>query len=268
MNVLLINADDFGMSDGVTAGILDSMARGRVHTTSAMVCDPEDRRRIAAGAGLVPGRIGLHLQLTGGRPLCPPGHVPSLVDARGRFPDGIRDAGRLDPAEVLAEWRAQLACLRDLGVEPSHLDSHQHVHTLPGAMEAYIELAREAGLPARGTRPLVARRLAAAGRLRARACETRWSGGECTIRTLVEALRGLLDRESDPTTIELVCHPGDVDDELRARSRFVDSRRREWEVLCDPDLERRLAAIGVRLAGPDGIAAIPLTGRAGRASFA
>jgi chitin disaccharide deacetylase len=243
------------------------MARGRVHTTSAMVCEPDDRRRVGESAGSAPGRIGLHLQLTDGCPLCPPGRVPSLVDGRGRFPDGIEGVGRLDPAEVLAEWRAQLACLRDLGVEPSHLDSHQHVHLLPGAIEAYIELARETGLPARGSRPLIARRLEAVGRLRARACQTRWSGGECSIASLVEALRSLLDRESSPTTIELVCHPGYVDDRLRARSKYVESRRRELAVLCDPDLERRLAEIGVSLAGPDGFTAGPLPGRAGRTSF-
>jgi predicted glycoside hydrolase/deacetylase ChbG (UPF0249 family) len=255
MLVLTINADDFGLSDGVVAGILQSMEHGCVHSTSAMVCDPEDRRRVSTSAGRASGRIGLHLQLTEGLPLNPPEQVPSLVDARRKFRDDSGSIGRLDPAEVLLEWRLQLDCLRDLGVEPSHLDSHHHVHALPGALEAYLELARETGLPARGGRPLIVRRLRAVGRLRTDLCENQWSGGECTIESLIEALGRLVSRASDSATVELVCHPAHLDHDLRARSRYVESRRRELVALCDPDLERRLEGIGVRLARPEDLAA-------------
>jgi predicted glycoside hydrolase/deacetylase ChbG (UPF0249 family) len=249
--ILTINADDFGLSDGVVAGILESMERGPVHSTSAMVCNPDDRRRVSAAAGFAPGRVGMHLQLTEGRPVSPLARVPSLVDARGRFPDDPNSTGRLDSADVLVEWRAQLNCLRDLGVEPSHLDSHHHVHTLPGALEAYLELAGETGLPARGCRPLIVRRLQRVGRCRAELCETQWSGGKCTLESLIEALERLLSRTSGSTNIELVCHPAHLDDGLRARSKYVESRRRELVTLCDPDLGRRLRAIGVRLAKPE-----------------
>ena len=147
MSVLLINADDFGMSDGVVTGILECMQRGTLHTTSAMVCDPDDQRRVRASAGQAPGRIGLHLQLTDGSPLSPPNRIPSLVNENGTFPNRSRDMRTLNPSEVLVEWRAQLNCLRDLGVEPSHLDSHHDVHALPVRWRPIWNLPARQGYP-------------------------------------------------------------------------------------------------------------------------
>ena len=97
---------------------------------------------------------------------------------------------------------------------------------------------------------MIVRRLLAASRARADICETKWSGGECTLDSLVRAVTDLLVRVRNPVTIELVCHPARIDDRLRVRSgnSQVESRFRELEVLCDPDLGRRLREVNVRIA--------------------
>src|SRR2546422_5855984 len=55
--------------------------------------------------------------------------------------------GRLDPAHVAAECAAQLARLREAGVRVTHIDSHRHVHVLPGVWGVVIETARRGGVP-------------------------------------------------------------------------------------------------------------------------
>ncbi|HEX3148616.1 MAG TPA: ChbG/HpnK family deacetylase [Gemmataceae bacterium] len=248
MHTLIVTADDFGISPGTVAGILEAMREGWVAATSAMVCEPADRQRVADAAGVVPGRIGLHLQLTDGRPVSQSGAVPSLVDRDGRFPAHPSSAGQIDPGEVLAEWRAQLGLLRELGVEPSHLDSHHHAHTLPGALEAYVELARETGLRARGGRPLVVRRLRAAGVRCVDACEMTWTGTGRGAETLIHAVTGLVAGAAGPRAVELVAHPGHPDDELRRRSNVIEARWNELRVLSDPELPARLIVAGFQLA--------------------
>ena len=82
---LYFSADDFGLTDGVARGIVSSIRDGVVATTSAMVCVLDAATHLQRWSAALPGRIGGHLQLTGGRPCLPPERVPSLVDASGDF---------------------------------------------------------------------------------------------------------------------------------------------------------------------------------------
>jgi predicted glycoside hydrolase/deacetylase ChbG (UPF0249 family) len=245
---VLISADDFGLSDGVDEGILEAVTRGHVHTTSAMVCDAASRRRIARHGRRIHGRIGLHLQLTDACPITDPSRLRSLVGLDGRFPRHATELGRLDPDEVLREWRAQLATLRGLGIEPSHLDSHHHVHCLPGACEAYVQLARETGLRARGLSAWVMLKLRAAGVPCLDRCETPWSSGDPTWEGLTETLRRAATRLRLGALVEIACHPARVDGELARRSAYVRQRAEELTLLCDRLLPERLADVGFALA--------------------
>ena len=116
---LIVNADDFGFTPAVTAGILEAHAAGAVTSTSMMVRCPgwnDGVRRARATPTL---GVGLHLNLLVGVPLAA---VPSLTDARsGRFvplATMVRRAllGRIDAGEVTAECEAQLAALADAGI--------------------------------------------------------------------------------------------------------------------------------------------------------
>src|SRR5438105_15590886 len=109
--MLIVNADDFGHSAPVNAGVIAAHERGIVTSASLMV-----RRPAAAGAAAYRGGLdlGLHVEL-------------GEWSYRG---GEWRGEGEVDPAAIETEVRAQLAEFRRLtDREPTHLDSHQHVHT-------------------------------------------------------------------------------------------------------------------------------------------
>jgi predicted glycoside hydrolase/deacetylase ChbG (UPF0249 family) len=250
---LWINADDFGMTPAVTAGICEALLRGAVTTTTAMVCggDRGDSASIARFAPELPGRVGLHLQLTDGVPRLAPEEVPSLVGPDGRFPRKRQGVGKIDVRELEREWEAQLAALRALGVEPSHLDSHHHVHQLPAALEVYVDLARRHGLPARGGGPRHVQVLRAAGVATADVLATGFYQGELGVDRLLAVVAEAAGRAPERGLVELMCHPGRVDDALRFRSSYVEERELELAALRAPELPERLRERGIELARPE-----------------
>src|SRR2546422_7936270 len=149
---LVVNADDFGLSTGVNRGILEAHAAGVVSSVSVLVNTPgwTDALRRLRDLGPAPGLgVGLHLNLTMGRPVSWGG---SLADARTGPVHTLRAlvarafAGRLDPGDVAIECAAQLARLRNAGLVVTHLDSHRHVHVLPGVWGPVVETARREGI--------------------------------------------------------------------------------------------------------------------------
>jgi chitin disaccharide deacetylase len=140
---VVLCADDFGLSEGVSRAILELAERGRISAASAMTNCP-------AFAGAAPrlkafdGRvgIGLHLNLTAGAPLGPmPGFAP-----KGVFPpNGAVVAGaltaRLPRREIAAEVERQLDAFEAaFGRGPDFVDGHQHVHVLPGLRWVLLEV--------------------------------------------------------------------------------------------------------------------------------
>ena len=114
---LVVNADDFGLSAGVNAGILRAHADGIVTATSLMVRTPAAQQAVAAAREHPRLALGLHLDL---------GEWVRR-DAGWRAAYEVVDTA--DPAAGSAELERQLVRFRELtGCAPSHLDSHQHVH--------------------------------------------------------------------------------------------------------------------------------------------
>jgi len=247
MHRLLFTADDFGLTDGVCAGIVEARRNGVVARTSAMVCAPGAIERLRVWAPKFPGRIGIHLQLTDGRPCLDPPRVSSLVTADGEFPREPLVTWPFEKAEVALEWRAQIAALRGLGVEISHLDTHQHVHCQHNELfETYIGLAREYNLPAR-TIPGWNKSLRAAGVRSADHCETSFYCDDPTLSMLSRAI--IHGKALTPIggLIEMMCHPGYVTEELAAVDSYVRQREQELEVLTNRKLVPRLAKLAVQV---------------------
>lgn len=132
--VLIVNADDFGLSDGVTDGIVRAWREGVVTSTSALVNFDGAAERIAAAHAANPELpIGLHLNITDGRPVLPPERVPTLVGEDGRFYSIDEIPLRLlhiAPDELAAELAAQAELLTSIGVRFTHIDYHQHILVL------------------------------------------------------------------------------------------------------------------------------------------
>ena len=250
MKRLWINADDFGLTDGVSAGIVTAIHQGALGSTTAMLCVDEADATLARHAPAIPGRIGLHLQLTGGVPRSGASEVPSLVGPDGRFPRKRQGIHGPDLREVEREWEAQLAALRALGVTPTHLDSHHHVHRLPGVFEVFVRLALRHRLPARGSGPLWTTALRRQGVPTADVFCEDYSDGPLGVAQLVLAAAAAAERAPEGGTVELMSHPGLVDEGLRAQSDYVEPRERELATLCSPELPGRLEERGMVLAGP------------------
>jgi chitin disaccharide deacetylase len=244
---LWLNADDLGLTPGVSAGICAALERSPAATTTAMVCAEGALATVGRFAPRLAGRIGLHLQLTDGVPRLPAARVPSLVGADGRFPRNLPLPAALDLGEVEREWEAQLAALRGLGIAPTHLDSHHHVHQLPGVFPVYAELARRHRLPARGGGPEHQAALRRQGVPTSDVFTTAFYRAPLDVDHLLAVVTRLCPPGG---TIEVMTHPGEVDPALRRRSTYVEQRARELATLCAPELTARLREAGIVRIGP------------------
>ncbi len=147
---LVVCADDYALTPGVSRAIRELIADGRISATSVMtVCPywPEEGPALAAVAGHAD--IGLHLTLTDQTPL---GAMSEFATA-GRLPpiDAVVRAsllGRLPIAEIEAEIERQLeAFVTVWGSQPAHVDGHHHVHQLPGVRSALLRVLGRQGGP-------------------------------------------------------------------------------------------------------------------------
>lgn len=266
---LIVNADDLGLSSGVNRGILEAHQQGIVTSTTALVNLPG----AAAGIELVQRHapalgLGLHLNLTFGKPVLPPTEVPSLVGRDGRFVGAAR--GLFSPRhwhllQVRAELGAQLERFIELaGILPDHLDSHQLVGSLsPVCRAVMLDLADAHALPVRrGGLPIlrIEREPSLGDRTFASLFKT-WSSGTlmgvyARVSLEPDALEiRFFDRGATPETLlrilealphgvtELVCHPGYLDVPADAYR----GREAELRALTDPRARRKLEDGGVQL---------------------
>lgn len=240
MRALIVNADDFGLTRGVSAGILAAHRHGIVTSTTVLVTAAVDRRQLdearAAGLGL-----GLHVNLTLGTPLT---RGRSLVDASGRFVrDPRRAAAAAEAAHVRAEVEAQIARFERLvGRLPTHLDSHHHVGLYPPVRDVVLDVARAHGLPVRSQD--------AGARARARGAGLRTTDhffGEAGPGAYWSAARTLAAlRALPPGVSEFMAHPGRFDDDL-GYSRYGRQREVELAGLGGPAARGAAAALGITL---------------------
>ena len=148
---LIINADDFGLSHGITRGILLTHRQGLLTSTSLMVNQPATEYA-ARRAPEVPGLgVGIHLNLTEGKPVLPREMVSTLVNAAGEFIGPSAMGRRLlrweaSPREIEAEFRAQIQLMKSLGLEPTHADSHHRIHMYPAAARAFYKAVTSEGI--------------------------------------------------------------------------------------------------------------------------
>ncbi len=275
-HTVVINADDFGLHPAVNRGIVRAYREGIVTSTSVMACgdafeDAVQRLRGCPGLG-----VGIHLTLVEERPVLAPSRIPSLVDAQGRMPRSYYGftqrwlSRRIRPSEVRCELEAQIQRVREAGIHPTHLDSHQHVHSLPGVWPMVVELARAYQIPyvrlprfdtiwginrsmlepalRCGMNWLAYLRLhhrwpAAVQRV------DRVLGLSCSGRITSATLQGLLGRNLSSGVNELLVHPGERDEDLYRR--YAHWKRFDWSAelsaVMDPQIKALCHNRGVRL---------------------
>jgi predicted glycoside hydrolase/deacetylase ChbG (UPF0249 family) len=280
---LVVSADDFGLTTGVDRGIAAAVAAGTV-TSVGVMANLADPAAVAGLSALRPGvSLGVHLNLTTGRPLAPAADVASLVDGEGRFHSLATLtrralAGGVRPVHVMRELAAQIGRLQRVGLAIDHLDSHEHVHLLPGVLGAAIALAHRLGVPRMRThRPALLgpgstlgyyrrhpRRVVSHAAKRLISLRLRLAGiatpdGMVAPSLLRRPVAGgplaewtAIAAALPAGTWELVVHPADlaVARDATASARLgdlVERRGAELAALLDPRLPETLAARGVKL---------------------
>ena len=271
MKRLLVVADDLGLTLGVNRGIAAAFREGILTSASLLTNTPHFDATLALARDLPGLKVGIHLTLVGGVPVLAPESVPSLVPREGRFRSSWRLflpawlAGRIRKEDVRTEWRAQVWRAVERGLRPSHLDSHQHLHLLPGLWRIARDVCREFGIPrlriirtvGRSAPEVPAfRRLVrvALSRLSPRPgatdgpprCCDHFLGAADAGRLNLPLLLSALRRVPDGWT-ELVTHPGIPDPELIRDYPWGYSWEAELAALCSGEARLEMARLGIAL---------------------
>ncbi|SPF51426.1 YdjC family protein [Candidatus Sulfopaludibacter sp. SbA4] len=265
---LVVNADDFGFTPDVNAGIVEGHRRGILTATTLMANGAAFADAVRLAREVPTLDIGCHLVLVSGQSLATgkplPATVAQLLAALARR-----------EIRIYEELAAQVRAIVDAGIRPTHLDTHKHTHLAPPVLDAVARLSQEFGIPwvrrpfdfpltaLRGPvlRKIVprAKRLTsdALGLLRRRfhrvlekhGCRTtdHFAGFQITGRFRTAELVALLGA-LPPGSTELMCHPGRCGEALRnARTRLKESREHELEALLAPEVRQALTRNGIKL---------------------
>lgn len=232
---LIVNADDFGLSRGVNYGILDSYLYGIVNSTTMMMNMVGTEHAIQLAKNNPELRVGIHLVLTGGKPLTE--NVPSLVGEDGYFKSlsQLNNGKDISLVELEKEWTAQIERFISSGLRPTHFDSHHHVHTLKELQPVVQKLSETYGLPVR--------------RNGGKAIEGAASFSDLSLidfygEGVTESyFTNLSARIEDGLTVEIMCHPAYLDHVLLNGSSYNVKRLIELEILTTVTLPGNLVLL-------------------------
>lgn len=284
MRSLIVNADDFGYTSGVTRAIVEAHTNGIV-TSSTLMSNGAAFDEAAQAAQKLPAlSVGCHVVLIDGEPILDARTIPSLADQNGtppKFRDSLKAfalraiAGRIDADQIEAEVTAQIRKLQSAGIVVSHVDTHKHTHLFPAILRPLLRAAAACGvrairnpfgprLPLRSSqllaRPILWTRWAEvrilsvfAGKFREAVRREGFATPDGTLGievtgTLDETLFRAIAQSIPDGTWEFVCHPGYNDAALRAaNTRLRESRETELRVLTLPLARETLKQQGIEL---------------------
>jgi predicted glycoside hydrolase/deacetylase ChbG (UPF0249 family) len=245
---LIVNADDFGYAESVSAGIVRAHRDGIVTATTLMANAPHTEEAAKLARATPSLDVGVHLVVSYGRPISDVARLRSLVGADGAFfrPKELLSR-KIDPEEALTEYRAQYQKIRGLlGREPTHVDTHHWVHDHPALEWAIRELARETGAAARIHSDEQRDRFRALGvRTPDHFVREFQHEGKIGVEQLLALLARLAKRGG---VTELMCHPGETDAALVAKSGYARERPTEMATLTDPRVRAAVKELGITLA--------------------
>jgi len=221
---LIVNADDFGLSPGVNRGIMEAYEQGIVTSASLMVRWPAAAEAAAYGQEHLELSLGLHIDLG------------EWAYREGEWVPFYEVAPLEDSTAVADEVYRQRATFRSLvGKDPTHIDSHQHVHLREPVRSVLIEVARKIGVPLRHCSPQVRY----CGDFYGQTAEGLPLPDVISADGLLKILAAL------PSGLtELACHPGEAGD---LETMYRSERAQEVKTLCDPRIRAAIDVMGIEL---------------------
>lgn len=221
---LIVNADDFGRCRLINAGLIEAHERGIVTSASLMCRWPGTAEAATYGSRCSALALGLHLDLG------------EWTYRKGDWTPAYEVVDFEDARAVESEIRGQLAAFRELvGRDPTHLDSHQHVHRFEPVASLALQLAEEIGVPLRTYDALIGY----CGDFYGRTREGRPLHEAITVQALIDLVRALPEGVT-----ELACHPGEGSESDR---EYAMERQLEVRALTDFRVRAALDREGIRL---------------------
>ena len=243
---LIINADDFGYDPGVNQGIVHAFQEGIVTSTTLMVNQPYSQDAAELAVQHPELGVGLHVNLTRGKPISAVKEIPGLLSEAGVFrePDGFYRQ-KVDRYEVEKEITAQLEKSLDLGLCLTHMDAHHHLQYHPVVLEVLVELAKKHRLPLRHVDEKTCSHFRREGIPTPDFFVSNFFGEEATLEHLAAILTELNTKSPD-STVEIMCHPGFLNG-FNTESSYKGPRQRELEILCSEEIKGLIRRLNIQL---------------------
>jgi len=269
---LIINADDFGLTQGINHAIQELHRSGVLTSTTLMATGPAFDDAVAMAHSNPALGVGCHLVFTDGTPVSSPEHIPTLIgpdrkNFRPSLVSFIRALllGQIREEDIVREAYAQITRLKQANIQITHVDTHKHTHLFPAIARPLLSVLQSASVHSirNPFEPLFTQQLAHAGlkrRLQIKALShlqrhferypqihnrqvttTNGTVGVSATGNLnTTTLTQILDALPDQGTYELVCHPGYNDRDLdRVTTRLRQHREIEMQALLEA-IPRRL----------------------------
>lgn len=233
MRKLIINADDFGLSEAVNYGILKGFQEGVVTSTTIMANMPSFDHAVMLAKANPDLHVGVHLNVTCYKPLLQT--HKTLIEKDGYFRNQ-RYLEDFDEEEIYQEMKAQIEKVMASGLVIDHLDSHHHVHTTSKCRTAIERLLKEYSYPIRGGFEYQS------DVLQSDLILAFYDQG-ISLSSFEQIIKGL----KEDTIYDLMCHPAYVDKFLTSVTSYALPRIDELDILCAQESKDILAKEQVEL---------------------
>jgi predicted glycoside hydrolase/deacetylase ChbG (UPF0249 family) len=247
---IIINADDFGLSEGINRAVEQAHTDGVLTSATIMPNMPAADQAVDIAKKLPTLGIGVHLNLMEARPLSQDKCVAVLLDDEGAFafaPGKLALKSLLSKevrAAIEAELAAQIEWVIDKDIKPTHLDSHKHIHAFPVIFPIVCSLARSFNIDAIRW-PFEPKCV----------CSRPWTFTTAAGRKRASIVRklALINRRQDPRFFKTgallgIAHTGKIDRSFwRAVARYGDDLAPVVEVMTHPGYPEGLDEADTRL---------------------
>jgi len=272
---IIINADDFGLCDGVNEAVAQAHSDGILTSATIMVNMPAAEKAVKIAKKLPTLGVGVHLNLNEGQPISKDPGIDRLLDSDGQFAHSplklslLSLAGHKIREAIRTELAAQIQWVIDHGLKPTHLDSHKHIHSFPALFSIVCQSARRFQIPAiRWTfEPKELSRIpwpmtSEEGRIRAIKVRIMAKINRMQNKDFLknDALLGIahtgkidvnffkaVTLYNSTATVEVMTHPGFIDGLDADKTRLLHQRKVELDALCSEKTRQYFKDAGIKL---------------------
>lgn len=223
MRQIIVNADDFGLSEAVNYGIIKAYEQGIVTSTTIMANMPAFEHAVSLAKNCPKLAIGVHLTLTAHKPLLMT--HKTLVDQKGYF--DRHKLATYNEEEAFQELCAQIDKVFATGLTVDHLDSHHHIHSLQVLKPLITRIVDKYKLPIRGGFEYPCK-----------------CSDVCALNvdfyedgTTVETFKKIINEMKETDVYDIMCHPAYVDKYIMDTSSYTVKRVEELDVLTSEELK-------------------------------